>query len=443
MRRQFILIFIASLFLAASLAGCKYADVPSSPQYGGYSDDSVVASIGSHRVTWAQYKMTFDPYKQYYSEMGMDITASEERLSGFQERTVDALLQPCVLAEQAIAAGFDKLSSQQQYELDAQIADNIAQLQASYAAQVAEDLSKDPSINAEDRLKEYIAAESYYYTGTDMSYDEYINWISTYFTEQYYIQLLKDSVIKDVALDDSAVQEYYDKALAADEATYSQRPELYKQTYETADIPPVFVPDGYSSMLIYSVPIDGLADNAEFAEICSKLESLEKEYGAAALGEDSPDPDVLSSIEKEYAEYSASKQAILQDVSAAAHAKMDPIYEQLCAGADMAALCDVSPRLISLSHQSENDWSPAIKSAFSRLSPGELSPIIFADNSLSVIYYIQDVVPGPKSLADAADAISQNLLTTARDEAWQAQIDVWMQDDSIVRNDELIYAMGK
>lgn len=442
--RRIFPILLSSVILLCACGSLKTQDEGSIP------DDALVASAGSHTVTWAQYRIAFDTYRQYYLELGIDVLENESRLQGFQKRTVDSLLQACVLVDQAERQGFDQLSEEQAAKLQQQIQNSIDTLGEIYQEQIAQELAADPDLDADAREKELIAAEAYYYTGREMDYDEYIDWISNYLREQFYVEQLKAATLADVSVTEDALTAYYRQTLEADKITYTDAPQLYRQAYTAnADVPPLFAPEGYSRIQVLSFPIDGLEKNETYLDHLARMEELTQSYGAAAIAaclEGVDNSDTLSDLLDTYVLLQEETQQLIETLCAPAKAAVDETMALLDSGIAFAALLpesDGSIQLISLLYTDEQDWSDAVKTAFSAMEPGTYSQPVLDESGYHILYYIDDLPAGPLSLELVQEALRASLLKSAQEDAWQAAIDQWMLDDAIKIDTDLMYAMGK
>lgn len=417
-----------------------------SPADGPVADQAVVAGIGTRQVTWAQYRLTFETYLQYYKELGFDVFATEERLQGFQERTVEALLQPYVLADQAERQGLDQMTAEQEQNLARQIDEAQASLGESYAEQVAAEAAQDPALDTGARTRELIAAESYYYTGVELSYEAYLDWIAGYCRDQYLIQLLREATVESVSVTEEEIRTYYDKAVAADQSTYSMEPGRYKEACEAAEgLEPLFVPEGYSRILVLFYPIEGLSENTAYTENLQQMEDIALDYGALAFSEARDQEDhgpEKAALLKEYRRLEQENQDISAEAAAPALAQAKEAYDQLASGIPFAELTDAEPALISLSHESGRDWSETVKSAFSELEVGTYSGVVQDETGCYLLYYLADEPAGIRSYETVQEQIHAQLLEAAQETAWQEQIEIWMADEAITRDEALVHAMG-
>jgi len=448
MRSKFFIPTAFILAFAVLFSACAKTGDSSDAAQEEPAGSDIVARCGSHCVTWALYQMTFLTYEKYYEEMGFDVYASAERLSGFQESMVESLLQQCVVKEEAISQGYNRLSAQQEQELADRIKKNLDSLDDTYRAQAEKEAAADPAVDVEARIRELIADESYRCTGTKLSYDAYLAWIKTYLSEQYYTELLQQETVSGVTVGAADVQSYYKKTLASDQATYEKQPELYKQAAEAGNtVPPLFAPAGYSKVRICNYPVEGVSKDKQYLANKERLQTIAAQYNALSIAE--ARGKAVSAQEKQalrdnYTALESENQKILDSCSDSARQLSADAYQQLQNGTAFSDLKGVEKvQLISLLYTSTSDFSAEIKTAFSHLKPGQYSEPFLDADGYHIIYYIEDEPAGARGFDTVQSLIAQSLLEQARSDAWQAQIKLWMQNDRIEKNDTLIHAMGK
>ena len=357
-------------------------------------EEQIVASVGDHMIQYSQYDMTLRTYETYYDEMGFNVRENEDRFKGFQERTLDSMIENLVIIEKSIAEGYDDLDDEEAALLKAEIDDEIASLGDVYQDQIRREFLNDPSIDKEAREKELIAAESYYYTGMKMTYEEYLDYIRNYLSEAHYVESLKKDTVSDAAVSEEQVKEFYDEQFAADREAYSLQPEQYQASYNSdTSVPPLFAPEGYSRVYsLYFKTADSDDDTA-----LKKAEDAKKR-----IDEGTPFTDVMEET-------------------------------------------GITPKPLAISndYSGDVDWETGIKEAFALLSPGECSSPIKTSSGYYMIYYIDDIAPGEYGYENAHDLIYDQLLTSAQNRIWDEKVDEWVAEADVTINEELMYQAGK
>jgi len=79
--------------------------------------------------------------------------------------------------------------------------------------------------------------------------------------------------------------------------------------------------------------------------------------------------------------------------------------------------------------EKEGYWDPAfIKGAMSISEIGQISEPIYGSFGIYIIYYMADVTPGVVPFEEIADAIEANALEAKTTEAYNSQVDAWVEE---------------
>ncbi len=166
----------------------------------------------------------------------------------------------------------------------------------------------------------------------------------------------------------------------------------------------------------------------------------------------------MAEIITEYQTLQTACDEIYAEYAASSKAKIDDLYAQLQAGADFkelmlantqngnfaaSAIMAEKGMLITTDYECEEDWKDNTKVAFKGLSIGQYSEVYAEDDGYHIIFYVGDETPGARALeGDVYDAIQAQVLTAAQDTEWQALLDEWKNDDSVVINTEVYRVLG-
>ncbi len=474
--KKIIALALAALLTLGLFAGCSLTsgdDVPVTTDSANGTDnipvvieeqdrDAAVITVGDQVVTMGEYMDLFDTYASYYVSYGYDIYSDPTALQEFQDFIVDLLAEEAVIAYQAEQAGFGELGEEQLQEVEDRVAEELDYLLSTYRPQAEEEAAADPTIDVEARTQELIEAETEYYTGTSMSYDEFVEWIRAYYEEAAVSELFREETLKDITVDDAAIQEWYDTALAEQTTMYTEDGGAYKDAEESfekyGDSPVVYVPEGYSRVLhILIAPEEEPSE--EYNSKLTEMDSLAAEYGelafeAALSGEDNPRlSEILSSYRTLEQEAEELEQARMADSLATANS----LYAQLEEGADFRTLMMENTQdnsilsfdiiaekglLISNRYQSDVDWSNEVKTAFATMEIGQYSQVIQDTEGCHIIYYLSDEPAGAVDIDTVRDAIEAILLTELQDAEWAAMLETWKNDGSVTINEDLVHSYG-
>lgn len=452
---------LAALLALSVLAGCSLTpkdEAPGAPAATDVSLDLPVVTVGDQVVTMGEYMDMFDTYSSYYTSYGYDIFSDEAALHEFQDFVIDVLSEEKVIAHQAQLAGLTEISQEKLAEIDESVAEEIEYLLEAPRAQAETEAQTDATLDVEARAKELLAAESEFYTGSTMGYDEFVTWIRDFYLDNALGELFREKTLKDVSVSQEALQKWYDETLKAQQETYAQDGGAYKADAESfaryGGEPVVYAPEGYSRVLHILIAPEG-EPGEEYAAKQSEMDTLAAEYGElafdSALG-DKPNPR-LQEIITAYKSLDQELAALNEGRMAPALAKANEAYAKLKSGAEFAAVMaeytqdsDIlsfetlakSGLLISNKFESELDWSKAVKTAFSTLKLGEYSEVIQDDEGCHILYYLADEPAGPIALDAVKVEAEAVLLSGMQEEEWAAMLETWKNDGSVVINEELV-----
>ena len=456
---------LAALLALSVFAGCSLkteSDAPGVPAAAApVSDadrDAVVITVGDETVTMGEYIDLFNTYASYYTSYGYDIYSDEAALSEFQDFIVDLLAEEKILAYQAKAAGFEELSEEKLAEIESSVTEELEYLMETYRTQAESEAEADSSIDVEARAKELLVAETKSYTGSAMSYDEFVEWIRDYYKDTAISELFREETLKDVSVDDAALQTWYGDTLAEQQDTYTTDGGAYKtdeESYEKyGSTPSLYVPEGYSRALHILISPDG-EPSEEYTAKTDEMDVLAAEYGdlafeAAIGGKANARLDEIitqyKALEKEVAALDATRMAPALEKANEAYAKLKAggdfatVMAEYTEDADILSFDTIAKKglLISNKYESEMDWSKEVKTAFSTLSLGQYSEVIQDTDGCHILYYLADETPGAVALDSVKEAATALLLESLQEEEWAAMLDTWKNDGSVVINEELV-----
>ena len=459
MKKLTALALVAVLALSV-LAGCslnpKPADTPANTS--NIDRAATLITVGDEVITMGEYIDLFDNYASYYINYGYDIYSSEESLVEFQNFIVDLLAEGKILAYQAKKAGIDTLSEEKLAEIEAQVTEEIDYLLETYHAQAEEEAAADSTIDVEARTKELLVAETEYYTGSAMSYDEFVDWIRDYYKESAISELFREETLKNVTVSDADLQAWYAENLATQTEAYTTDGGAYKGAEEGFEKyggePVLYAPEGYSRVLhILIAPEEQPGE--EYIAKTADMDALAAEYGELAF-----DAAISGTKDARMDEIVTEYKALQSEVAAFEDVRMAPAlekaneaYTKLNEGSDFATVMKEYTQddsivsfdtiaekglLISNKYTSEIDWSKEVKTAFADLQIGGYSEVIQDEEGCHIIYYLADETAGPVELNIVKEACTELLLADLQEEEWAAMLDTWKNDGSVTVNEELL-----
>lgn len=454
-----------SLILAAGMllafAGCSLKDEASGDKF---ADDEVVAKVGDEEITLGEFREIFDYYLGYYQSYGYDPTTSQDGLEAFQDDIMNTLLREKVVPYQAKKLLGDKLTDEQQAELDGMIEDELKSWDDYFREQAQSEYEADNSVDVEARVKELYEEEAAY-AGTD--YNGLLDMIRESVANTYYTTLLEDHVFAELAVTDEEAQEWYNGDLAADTESYAEDPGLYFD--ETAEFevyggtPITYAPGGYGRIMhILTAPDTDLGE--EYTSKTIEMDVLLSEYGKLAMEsaytKDSASPvdnsARLGEIMTRYYTLKDEADALWNEHYAESKSKIEEAYSKLEGGADFAAVMkeytqdtdftqyevySEKGKLISSEHENSY-WSEAVINAYKALTPGSYSPIFKDEEGYHIIYFVAEEPKGAISFENVKDDIVNMLLSDKQAMEWETLMAEWTADESVTVYKEKIREIG-
>lgn len=383
--KKWISVLLAAFMLLPLITACKLTD-------DELDLKAVVATVGGEKITLGEVKALFDSYVTYFSYYGYDVTSDSETLHQFQDDIVNKLVEDKLIVAKAKELGFDKLTAEQQAELDKRISDELAAMNDYYRSQAESEYASDNSIDIETRIQELILEEANSNMNKDdATYEEYTEFIREDMTNSYLSELLKADQLKDLAVSEEDLQKDYQTQVDADKTSFTEDPAAYltvQEAYESLGegLPAMYVPEGYHRVYDIFIKFEGTLpeeyntnktkmdtlrteyQNLAFAEALAgdgensaRMDAILTEYAAAQTAADQAKMDALKAeyqelafakaiagssenaarmgaIMTEYATLEAKNEELFATYAAATKAKIDEIYSKLEAGGDFKEL---------------------------------------------------------------------------------------------------------
>ncbi len=434
-----------------------------------------VLTMGNYTITYAVYKALYDSYLPYMQANGLDPLGSVTLLESFQDWLIQSLADDIVVLYQAELNGFT-LSEEQEQQLAEETEKEINDLYTEYYSMAEEDYENDPSISVADRFTAFINSVSKYYTGVEMSWDEYKEEYSAEKRRAFIIQEYKELVTQEFVPESSDITDWYDTEYDSDKTNYTASPGRYKADQESFELyyglkddiyPVTYVPEGYSRMMHIVVSPEGELSEEYYSKL-DQMEQLRAEFGSLAFEDALNGTDANAErIAEILAEYTALKtetdtefetysQSALEKINRAyaaleagqpfAEVMLEYTEDELIIGSDDTNGCEAfqqKGQLISLVHDSSDDWSTGIKDEFRKLSLNEYSEVFVDGGSYHIIYYAGDEPSGDIPMQDIYGIISEIIAPDIREAQWEELLEEWRNDPALVKDMDLIRSIGR
>lgn len=461
--KKFLALLIAAILILGIAAGCSLKDQPNTDEpvnTSDIADDAPVVTVdGEVVLTWADFKNEYTTYnEQFYQSSGAYLEDAGYADTAVQE-IIDFYTEDAVIAYQAKKQGIDQLTTEQQTELQTQIDDLIKGYDEYYRATAEEEAAGDATIDVDARVNELIAEEAQYYTGKEMTYDEFMGWLTDAVTDQFVGDILKEKALTDVVVDDDYIETWYNEELSSQQESYETDPSYYlsdQESFELGDegaVPVLYVPEGYARVMdILAVPTGTLPDDYE--QKLTDMNTLQEEYGKLsfedATGGSSENAARMAEILTEYAALKAETDAAHDEYVRAAKEKIEAAYAELQAGTPFADVLvkytentkftdnETFRQKGALMHSEGSDWSNAVIEAFNSLSVGSFSAVFEDDEGFHILYYVSDEIPGARTLSDVTELVRPAATEQKKSEEWDAILTAWKADSSVVIDQDLV-----
>lgn len=408
----------------------------------------VVATIGDIEILKGDYIDEFNEMLTTYRSYGSDPTLDKKQLQQFQDAVLEAMVKTQIMYYQAKQLGMDQFTAEDDAMIEQKVEDQKTTIMGSYRAWVAEDFKDDPTVDVDAIAEEYLLSEV---EGYGMTIDEY--WESI--KEEQYEALLHDRLLdhytSDVAISDEEVQDWYDNAIVEQQDKFAESPQLYKSYQEYydkyQDDPVVYVPEGYKRYKHILIVSDDVIEGS-YTEKKNQMAALQEELGPLILEDEEGNAERIAEIRAEYEQLKKETDELYAAHYEQAKIDCEALWAELEAGADFHKLMMENTKDINIQDYeiyqengllmsevlSDNVFSAeAKKAALALENIGDYTGVIADDDGYHIFQYVGDEEPGVRPLTDEIKESAHNmLLKDARQAKWDALVDEWEEDDSLV-----------
>ncbi len=477
-----ILLTLIMAMTLVLMAGCKVADAPAGENAAISTDDpngaaaaeldenAIVAKVGDEEITLAEYQQLFEQYSYYYSMFGMDVTQDPATLAQFQDMVKDALLEKEIVKQQAKKNGVDTLSAEQQADVEEQTENMLSEMRAQFTQMAEEAKAGDDTIDIESYVNNMIADEAEYNTGKAMSVEEYKQWLMEEAGVEHLRDNLIDEMCKDVAVSDDDIKAWYDEAVKTDEESYTADPGSFKSAEEGficggvdgGYLPVSYVPEGYSRVMDMLVMPKADVNELypDYHEKMDKQSELEAEYGQLAFADatsgNAANKARLSAIVSEYKQLKQETDNMMAEAGKEAKNTIEEAYAKLQEGSTFESLqlryteneacasCEALMMDGLLINPDANDgsWTDECITQFKELKIGEYSPIFQDADGYHILYYVDDLTAGVRSMDELKEDVKASLLEDAKNGEWQTILAAWKADGSVEVYEDVYRQLG-
>ena len=419
------------LALALVLTGCNLIEVDPEKD-----NAEVVASVNDEKITKGDVKDTYDYYLSYYSYLyqyyygDSDIRAIKDDI---KDSVLESFIETKLVAQKAAELGLDQLTD----EDNAKIAENAQTTLDSYIEEHSSEVDTEGMTDEEAReaVIKHLEEE-----GVTMDL------ITESEQTRYIADRVRESVIADVTVDDSEIEESYNTKVSENETSLSASSYLFEM-YHANGTTVYWNPEGYRTVkhvLLQATDEQKTALSDLTSELKTVTDDLAKLEEPADDAEATADPETTAEPALTREELEAKKADLEQQIADkkqeildSLQDKIDEVYAALESGKSfdevMAEFGEdpgmkSEPSMTTGYYVSENStyWEDTFRDAAMALEKiGEVSEPVVGSNGVHIIYYNSDVTPGAVPLDEVRDELSAELLSSKQDETYDAAYQSW------------------
>ena len=458
-----LLAFLTAILLLLPLTGClvpkdNSADEPAPTgtvpapdgvsteapaESSAFDKDAIAIELGDMQVTAGDVQNTFDQYVSYFSyNYGMD----EDSLGQFMRMAEEWVIETHMPEWKAKQLGVT-LSAEREaqcgVDAQAEVDEERDSLLCYYAD--PEGLIEDVSLLTEEQKSEALESingELEMMFGEGSTFDDYLAMRYSDTLESMrtsaFSELLEESVLSDVTVDDAAIDAWYEKTLDSQKTEFDEDPGLYLDRENGRSLDDstlcLYVPADAAKLELICIPAD-VSSADRIAENTARMTDLEAEYGALALR--GKDEARQAEIAEEHAKLLQETEALQteQDGKASAAAKL--AYDALNGGMTFDAAMDLYNEhgegetgfyaWTVFMDGSETEF-PEIADAAAKLAEGAYSEPILVNGDYYIVRLVKRLPAGPIDRASIDAEIRAAAEDGVRADAWQAQHDAWLEE---------------
>lgn len=481
------LVLIAILMVSVlTLSGCNLLGYDES-----LDNAQIVAKVNDTEITKADWlanrEYVAQYYQQYYAQyLGINMPVTDEAIESYGEEALQTMIESIVVQNKIKEYGFEPLDEEHVQEVET-YADSMVSLYKQLLR-----MQNYPDIETVEEERDRLSAEAtpseatvsepaeidptqLVATVTDSELDEMLenDLAEIGYTRDYFVttqtrsvqnDLLREEVIKDIAVTDDEVRAEFDARVSEQQSSYDETPTLYASAVKNgSDV--YYTPNGYRGVKNLLVKITE-EDQNELDELKDALTSAQNAKSSAQsqlddLNEEDTseyDDDAKAAYDEEivaltqqledYDTTIEKTQKELDEKTEAAYATILPraqeALERLKNGEDFDNL---------LAEYGEDDgmnsepvatqgylvcegldlYSPEFQdAAMALMQPGDTSDLVKTSYGYHIIKYEMDIKPGVCEYTDEiADDIRSELLTKAQDAAYEAAVSQWVSEADV------------
>ena len=431
------------LALALVLTGCNLIEVDPEKD-----NAEVVASVNDEKITKGDVKDTYDYYLSYYSYLyqyyygNSDISSEKDKI---KDSVLESFIETKLVAQKAAELGLDQLTDEDL----AKISENAQATLDEYIEEHKDDVDTEgmPDEEAREAVIKHLEEE-----GLTMDV------VTESEKTRYIADRVRESVIADVTVEDSEIEEAYNTKVSENETSLSASSYLFEM-YHANGTTVYWNPEGYRTVkhILLMASDDQKKELSDLTselktvtDDLAKLEAPAEDAEATPEATATPDPEAtaepaLTKEELEAKKADLEKQIAdkKQEILDSLQDKIDEVNAALESGKSfddvMAEFGEdpgmkSEPSMTTGYYVSANStyWEDVFtQTAMALEKIGDVSDPVVGSNGVHIIYYNSDVTAGAVPLDEVRDELSAELLSTKQDETYDAAYQSWYNEAKI------------
>lgn len=410
-----------------------------------YDRDAVAVTLGDVEITAGEIEDGYSSYLQLLSYYGMAAPTDDATINEYVQMIVEDLLSAKLplwkAREQGIELSTEELAAvdvSAHNQADAEYNDLVLSYAAYYTdAGEVENITDLTEQQLADTLVYLNADIKDFYEDDDADIDFYVsdaydNYYQNALVEAYSAKL-KEISDASVVLDQDALEEWYESALADQKELFENDATLYRTHREDyasglETVPPLYIPQNLAVVQVITLTPEGQVPS-EITENLSKMTTLEAEYGNIVLS--GGDESRLNEIKEEYAALQESNQKMKDEYFGKEYAHIQEMKERLDAGEDYSSVASENASFLQeqiLCYVLDYAYPTVVTDAVAKLNDGDTSGILFDGSSYYLVHLVGKLTPGSTDREPIEDALRNAASTEQRDAAWEEQLSAWEEE---------------
>ena len=342
------------------------------------------------------------------------------------KQVVEAYTRNLVLKQKAAALGMTELNDEEKAHAE----EHAKEYYDSFLKSVISAYLSNSGLEGDELTA---AAEKYVSEHSDVktvdgraTYEDFLNAAM----EEVAVEKVQEDIVKDVTVTEEEIKADFDAKVEADKTTMESNPDTYGYNLMNGSAV-YYAPAGYRMVKHILVGISD-EDTKATDEAQKALSEAQDSLNNAAAD---ADKDALqAAVDAAQATYDSTKAAGLAN----AKVKADEVYAKATAeGADFDALITE----FSTDHMPEEGYAVRegyayfvesfVTSAMALQNVGDVSEPVESSYGYHIIKYVSDVAEGPVDLETVRESISNDLLTTKKNDLTESTIKQWVNETKV------------